>query len=90
MSFREDYPNAEDIGHGVLIARMMLDGTLEGIAYAHPCGNDPEHSSYIPVHGRNDKGWRVVSKEPLTISPSLLCRRCGHHGFIRAGRWVPA
>jgi hypothetical protein len=34
--------------------------------------------------------WQVVSWEPLTLSPSLLCRACGDHGFIRAGRWVPA
>lgn len=34
--------------------------------------------------------WDLVSLEPLTLSPSLLCNRCGAHGFIRAGHWVPA
>lgn len=41
--------------------------------------------------------WQVESLDPLTISPSVLCRfpasdgqECGDHGFIRAGRWVPA
>lgn len=34
--------------------------------------------------------WTVESWEPLTLSPSLLCRRCGNHGFIRDGQWVPA
>lgn len=34
--------------------------------------------------------WQVGSFEPLTVSPSLLCTRCGDHGFIREGRWVPA
>lgn len=34
--------------------------------------------------------WDVESWEPLTLSPSLLCRNCGDHGFIREGRWVPA
>ena len=34
--------------------------------------------------------WTVESWEPLTLSPSLLCRACGDHGFIRAGRWEPA
>lgn len=34
--------------------------------------------------------WTVESWEPLTISPSVLCRRCGHHGWIRDGQWVPA
>jgi hypothetical protein len=34
--------------------------------------------------------WEVESLDPLTISPSVLCRRCGDHGFIRGGRWVRA
>lgn len=46
--------------------------------------------------------WDVESYEPLTISPSLLCRahvrvngeatmtECGDHGFIRNGMWVKA
>lgn len=34
--------------------------------------------------------WHVESWTPLTLSPSLLCRMCGDHGFIRDGRWVPA
>jgi hypothetical protein len=38
--------------------------------------------------GKN--AWQVQSWEPLTVSPSLLCLRCGDHGFIREGRWVPA
>lgn len=34
--------------------------------------------------------WRVEQAEPFTISPSILCRACGDHGFIREGRWVRA
>lgn len=34
--------------------------------------------------------WQVKKWEPLTISPSLLCRACGDHGHIREGRWVKA
>ena len=34
--------------------------------------------------------WTVESWEPLTLSPSLLCLRCGDHGFVRDGRWVVA
>lgn len=33
--------------------------------------------------------WQVISWEPLTLSPSILCS-CGDHGFIRDGRWVRA
>jgi hypothetical protein len=32
----------------------------------------------------------IGDEEHLAVSPSLLCRTCGHHGFIREGRWVPA
>lgn len=34
--------------------------------------------------------WQVQSYDPLTLTPSLLCTTCGHHGFITEGRWVPA
>jgi hypothetical protein len=40
--------------------------------------------------GGNVDVWKVESWEPLTLSPSLLCRRCGDHGHIRDGKWVPA
>lgn len=34
--------------------------------------------------------WTLESLDPLTVSPSLLCQRCGDHGFIRNGKWVRA
>ena len=34
--------------------------------------------------------WTVVTKEPLTVSPSILCWKCGLHGFWREGKWVGA
>lgn len=34
--------------------------------------------------------WKVESEEPFTISPSVLCRACGDHGFVRNGKWVRA
>lgn len=36
------------------------------------------------------EGWTVVQRNPLTLSPSLLCKNCGLHGFIREGKWVKA
>lgn len=30
----------------------------------------------------------VEQENPLTLSPSLLMRCCGMHGFIRDGKWV--
>jgi hypothetical protein len=37
-----------------------------------------------------DHRWRVVSWDPLSLEPSILCRLCGDHGFIRDGKWVRA
>jgi hypothetical protein len=33
-------------------------------------------------------GHSIVSEDPLTITPSILCADCGTHGFVRDGRWV--
>ena len=35
-------------------------------------------------------GHVIEQRDPLTISPSILCPDCGTHGFVRAGRWSPA
>lgn len=84
-----------DIGHGVTIARVVhgagagpdLAGKLVGLDYRHPgCG--PDRGSWIPLDGSS--AWTIVQLEPLTLSPSVLCTACGHHGFIQGGRWVPA
>lgn len=46
-------------------------------------------TAFLTAH--SDK-WEVESYDPLTLSPSIVCTmpNCGHHGFIRNGRWVPA
>lgn len=41
-------------------------------------------SEYLYTSGDR---WTVVSYDPLELSPSLLCG-CGHHGFIRQGKWI--
>ncbi len=72
-----------------------------GVAWTHPCtgacgGVSMQH---IPVDrpsrwdtlGRSDAPvWTLVSVDPLSISPSLLCEACGTHGFITDGKWVAA
>lgn len=32
----------------------------------------------------------LVSANPLTIQPSLGCRGCSSHGYIREGKWTDA
>lgn len=35
-------------------------------------------------------GHQIVSSDPLTVTPSILCLDCGLHGWVRDGRWVAA
>lgn len=94
-----------DIGHGVTIsfydARNPAGGepmyVRAGLIEEHPSATSPTGRCNGAVYFRGRPGasegqpaWEVVSEEPLTLSPSLLCRACGHHGWIRDGRWVPA
>lgn len=55
------------------------NGCYSGINFRSP-GMErafPEHAT-----------WVVESWDPLTLSPSLLCRTCGWHVFIRDGKAV--
>lgn len=77
----EDLPDVDR--YGVLIDHTAPDGKgCSGFATF-----DTESSRRLNPESPK---WTVESEDPLTISPSVLCRRCGHHGFIREGRWVPA
>ena len=91
-----------DIGHGVTVSICYyptksdvpeidpsLAGKLAGLDYWHPCRDGKEAPGFIPLDD-GARGWTLGKLDPLTVSPSLLCRACGHHGFIRDGRWVPA
>ncbi len=73
-----------------------LDDDGKHFWWKHDC--DSDHGRWALSEGfKPDRklpiaawGWTVVTKEPLTISPSILCGECGVHGFIRDGKWVPA
>lgn len=79
----------EDLGSGVHIERRYLDGELDGIAWWHVC-NGVEREDYLPAQPSWKDGWRVEATTPLTLAPSILCRACGRHGFVRSGAWVAA
>ena len=49
-----------------------------------------EGRSWARSFNRQITVWTVESDDPLTLSPSILCRACGDHGFIRNGKWVRA
>lgn len=81
----------EDIGYGVRIQKRYVDGALGGVGYKHPRHEGSgDCEGYIAVKPEWADGWDVLSVEPLTLSPSMRCRACEHHGFIKEGRWVPA
>ena len=84
-----------DIGLGVTIEIFYEGGQPAGLVETHPRPDDGTPcSGSLRFDGhaqmRSHPTWRVVSLEPLTLEPSILCRACGHHGFIRNGQWVPA
>jgi hypothetical protein len=85
--------DAIDIGHGVSVSFVVnADGVECGLHETHPtCGDQGHWVGFRGVAGaEGHPSWIVESRDPLTLSPSIQCRTCGHHGFIRNGRWVPA
>lgn len=76
-----------DEHHGYVVVEYP-PGTPAGINEFHWVG---DHWCYGFIAFENydpSYFWHVESMDPLTLSPSLLCRACGSHGFIREGRWV--
>ena len=100
VEFNRLTPNYEvsapvNIGDGVSVRFERSDGVIDGLFWDHGCASGPGGGSiafdlpsqaHVPASVR----WTLESLEPLTLSPSLLCRWCGRHGFIRDGKWVPA
>lgn len=85
-----------DLGHDVLVMFTSRDGARVGLLESHPRPDDGRGCSGavtfdVPeAEGLKGPRWQVESMDPLTISPSVLCRGCGWHGWIRGGQWVPA
>jgi hypothetical protein len=86
-----------DLGHGVTMTWLTKDGERIGLVECHtePDGDECIGSVIFNVpaaHAARPDGpfWQVESWEPLTLSPSIACRTCSNHGYIRQGQWVPA
>jgi hypothetical protein len=82
-----------DIGHGVSISFLVnAAGDECGLCEEHDC-NGERTGHWVGFRGvpgaEGHPSWVVEAREPLTLSPSILCRTCGHHGYIRGGKWVP-
>lgn len=100
MTAERTWPPADmelnDLGSGMFWTPTMHNGVWVGIIEWHRCV-DPE--GVLAAGGvlfqnapESLKGarWTLECESPLTLSPSVLCRTCGLHGWIREGRWVPA
>lgn len=87
------------IGHEHIISPQVAEagGPVIGYHVWHPCRDGkmqpggvfldiPELPEWLSGHIT----WQLISREPLHIEPSVLCRACNDHGFIRGGRWMPA
>jgi len=94
----DDKENRVSIGPGHYIKLANYGGVVVGLNEWHPDKRDPsrECQGFVffdvqtEARCKDTPIWQVLSMEPLTLSPSLLCRTCGNHGFIREGKWVPA
>lgn len=84
-----------DIGQGVTIVGVLYKGQVVGINEEHNDQSGARCSGYvrfrIPTNDTTNRpSWVIEAEEPLTLSPSILCTTCGHHGWIRDGKWVSA
>jgi hypothetical protein len=99
-----ELPDRLDLGEGRWLTFFGWQGDdVVGALETHPSAKDTQfHKAgqecagglYFDVPEKppalQGQFWAVESWQPLTLSPSVLCRICGNHGFIREGQWVPA
>lgn len=91
-----------DLGHGVtaeVVHSTLANGEPVGLDYSHPGEGGARCSGFVYIDtpavretfAPSDAAmWTLERLDPITLAPSLACRRCGHHGFIRDGQWMPA
>ena len=85
-----------DIGHDHALTPVYeFDGPrIYGYADAHRAADGKPCGGFAKVLGEGPgPSWTATGSledGTLTLDPSLLCRTCGDHGWVRDGRWVPA
>lgn len=84
----------DDDGEHFWFDHECADVAAEWAAAGHPLTEEgaahfqsARNHTMLPTGPSN---WQIVSNDPLTISPSILCGQCGVHGFFREGKWVSA
>lgn len=88
-----------DLGHNMWWTKVLdSEDNWIGILEWHECSAQNTNDSGVVAGGVNFQNapasvqgprWDKVQDEPLTITPSILCRTCGLHGYITNGEWVP-
>ena len=96
----EPAANAVDIGEGCFIEVAEWGGQPAGINNFHRDAAGAWCAGWVAFRGspwsrqfekvEGFQSWDVVKRDPLTLSPSIKCKACGHHGHIKNGRWTPA
>lgn len=91
-------PSPVDAGHCVRFRVFFDSGGSPSVVYeqhANSNGDPCIGALTLVIPGERERNgstpmWDVVQSEPLTLSPSILCRSCGKHGYIHNGRWEEA
>jgi Family of unknown function (DUF6527) len=79
-----------ECGYKLNTVTFRLDDDGRHVHWGHDCvgsfGTPHRRKTTLPVGpGR----WQLAQAEPLTVTPSILCKLCGCHGFITNGAWCP-
>lgn len=101
MSAIDGVPDgAVQIGVNEFITWAEYQGQPAGVNEYHLTPQGARCAGWVPFRGypwskgfeaiEGYQSWDVVQLSPLTLEPSIKCRACGHHGYIRNGAWVPA
>lgn len=94
-----DEPFDLDLGDDHWLRFSHYEGERAGATVWHRRPDGNKCAGWIAFAGRSwakafasnpIATWEIEAEEPLTLSPSLLCRVCGDHGFVRGGRWMRA
>ena len=41
----------------------------------------------VPRRNPTGPAWDVLSEDPITLAPSILCLNHNEHGYVRNGKW---
>lgn len=84
-----------DLGQDVRVMLTYRHGKPVGLTNSHATEEFGECGGSVTFDVPEAEGiagprWTLHSLDPLHVEPSVLCRRCGHHGWIRNGQWESA